>query len=113
MLLDDDIDDFMNKLRKPNHSAGFAAPARTMSRTLMLASAGVSGEAVVKPVAHGPSLTTAHVQARVSPIVQPVTATEQYWAARALTAETLLSVRSAHQEEIKAMTQYGDEKRTV
>ena len=78
----------------------------------MLASAGVSRDAVVKPAAPGPPLT-AHVQARVPPAVKPVTSTEQYWAARALTAETLLSVRSAHQQELRAMTQYGDEKRTV
>lgn len=86
---------------------------------MVLASASISAsiahaqDAVVKQVTSAPSAVTAHVQTRLPPAVQPVTSTEQYWAARALTAETLLSVRSAHQEELRVISQYGDEKRTV
>ncbi|THH12570.1 hypothetical protein EW146_g7571, partial [Bondarzewia mesenterica] len=42
----------------------------------------------------------------------PKSATEQYWAARALTAETLLSARMDHQREMKSIVSAEDEKKS-
>ncbi|EIN09627.1 hypothetical protein PUNSTDRAFT_120050 [Punctularia strigosozonata HHB-11173 SS5] len=47
-----------------------------------------------------------------SAAVQPRSTAEQYWAARALTAETLLTAQAAHQRDMKAMTWSEDMKRT-
>lgn len=38
---------------------------------------------------------------------------EQYWAARALTAEALLKARTEHHRELRAMSMTEDLKRTV
>ncbi|EKM57363.1 uncharacterized protein PHACADRAFT_172993 [Phanerochaete carnosa HHB-10118-sp] len=46
-------------------------------------------------------------------IVKPVTPAEQYWAARALTAEAILSVKTQHHEEIKMLAVVEETKRTV
>jgi hypothetical protein len=46
-------------------------------------------------------------------VPQPRTQTEQYWAARALTAETLLAAKSAHQLELREATHGEEEKRKV
>ncbi|OCH86744.1 hypothetical protein OBBRIDRAFT_714554, partial [Obba rivulosa] len=43
---------------------------------------------------------------------KPVTATEQYWAARALTAEALLAARITHTNELQALTEAEQEKRS-
>lgn len=45
--------------------------------------------------------------------MKPVSATEQYWAARALTAETLLAAREAHQREVRSLAYSEDIKRSV
>lgn len=84
-----------------------------MSRTLMLASTNIVSGKAPEPAAS--ASLNAHVQTRtqVPSGAQPVTQTEQYWAARALTAETLLSVRATHQEELRAIAQHGEEKRAV
>ena len=87
-----------------------------MSRTMMLASAHLVKGTRADEVAVAPATSTsisACVQATLHPTVQPVTSTEQYWAARALTAETLLSARSAHEEELRTMAKYVDGKRAV
>ena len=62
-----------------------------------------------------PAQATAAVKAKLSlpPSVKPTTTAEQYWAARALTAETLLSARLAHQGELVALSAAEEEKRTV
>ena len=62
-----------------------------------------------------PSLATSAVQATMSfpASVKPTTPAEQYWAARALTAETLLSARLAHQGELLALSAAEEEKRGV
>lgn len=44
---------------------------------------------------------------------KPSTAAEHYWAARALTAEAILEARMDHQQELKSLKVYEDEKRTV
>ncbi|KAF9267379.1 hypothetical protein L218DRAFT_1060923 [Marasmius fiardii PR-910] len=45
--------------------------------------------------------------------VFPRSQNEQYWAARALSAETLLIARTEHHLEIRDLTRYQDEKRTA
>ena len=49
----------------------------------------------------------------VPPIVKPKTVAEQYWAARALTAEAVLSVKAQHHEELRQLTVIEHEKRSV
>ena len=43
----------------------------------------------------------------------PMSPAEQYWAARALTAETLLSAAEAHQREVRSAVDAEEEKRLV
>ena len=83
----------MNKLRKlpprtPQTPPGDAVVLRE-SRTTALARA-----------------AAATVSATISPggakAVKPLTPAEQYWAARALTAEALLSAQTRHREEVQA-----------
>lgn len=45
--------------------------------------------------------------------VHPQSSAEQYWAARALRAETLLSSRMAHQRELKTLSFSEETKRSV
>lgn len=45
--------------------------------------------------------------------LQPIGRGEQYWAARALTAETLLSANTMYQEKMRVMTQVGESKHSV
>ncbi len=44
---------------------------------------------------------------------KPMTASEQYWAARALTAEALLSMKSIHYEQIQMLSATEETKRAV
>ncbi|EIM87453.1 uncharacterized protein STEHIDRAFT_139125 [Stereum hirsutum FP-91666 SS1] len=43
---------------------------------------------------------------------KPSTSAEHYWAARALTAESILEAKMDHQQELKSIKLYEDEKRT-
>ena len=76
----------MNRLRKD--------PPPAMSRTLAIATGG-------------------HNSLRTQRDVQPRTSVEQYWAARALKAETSLSVRDTHQLEVQHIRDSEETKRTV
>ncbi|TFK53000.1 hypothetical protein OE88DRAFT_1330090 [Heliocybe sulcata] len=102
----------MNKLRKPRPQG--IAPASTpskwdqrtdwavtssTSRTLQYASAAESNN----PKSFTPNSVS---------FVQPQTEREQYWAARALVAETLLSQESHHHEEIRRVISLEELKRS-
>ncbi|KAI0725946.1 hypothetical protein C8Q72DRAFT_888088 [Fomitopsis betulina] len=58
-----------------------------------------------------PASATVKATGGLPPHVKPTTAAEQYWAARALTAETLLSARLAHHGELLALSAEEEEKR--
>ncbi|EPT03221.1 hypothetical protein FOMPIDRAFT_1035569 [Fomitopsis schrenkii] len=58
-----------------------------------------------------PASAATKATASLPPHVKPTTAAEQYWAARALTAETLLSARLAHHGELLALSAEEEEKR--
>ncbi|KAK7056858.1 hypothetical protein VNI00_002575 [Paramarasmius palmivorus] len=45
--------------------------------------------------------------------VLPKSRNEQYWASRALTAETLLTARTEHQWEMRDLTRYQEERRAI
>ena len=82
----------MNRLRKD--------PAPAMSRTLAIAT--------------GAGRDGSHCnQERSQRDVQPRTSVEQYWAARALKAETSLSARDTHQLEIQHLRDSEETKRSV
>ena len=52
----------------------------------------------------------------VSPIAaqaRPLTATEQYWAARALTAEALLNASTAHRQDLASVANEAEAKKLV
>ena len=84
----------MNKLRKE--------PSQAISRTLAIATgAGHDGS---RP--HNNQELTQRV-------VQPKTSVEQYWAARALRAETALSVRDTHKLEVQHLRDSEETKRSV
>lgn len=87
----------MRKLRK-------SAPERP--EPLLLTQAGTTSATLRMALAttrHSSSTPALHAQGNTQSI-KAATATEQYWAARALTAETLLSARMAHQREVENVT---------
>ena len=79
----------MNRLRKD--------PPPAMSRTLAIATGAGSH----------------YDQERTQYDVQPRTGVEQYWAARALKAETSLSTRDTHQLEVQHLRDSEETKRSV
>ncbi|EMD36705.1 hypothetical protein CERSUDRAFT_123788 [Gelatoporia subvermispora B] len=110
----------MNKLRKlrqptspmpggytadnePNNSLQPVAQSRTMMYAL---SASTSTQRMVKK-----ATSNVETVSRFPPAAKPVTIKEQYWAARALTAEALLAARITHTGELRALTEAEQEKR--
>jgi hypothetical protein len=107
----------MNKLRKPPPSDYYSG---TTSRAFAYASSQAPSSAgtlthvppsIVSTTTIDSWKTSQHPGYKDAP--QPRTATEQYWAARALTAETLLAAKDTHQLELKETTSAEDAKRKV
>jgi hypothetical protein len=86
----------MSKLKKP-------APSSNYSNTLLMAMNGTSST---------PSTVTKAVQ-KLPTTIQPLTATEQYWATRALKAEALLAAQETHKQEVRNLGHENDMKREV
>ena len=84
----------MNKLRKE--------PPQAISRTLAIATG----------AGHGGSRPH-HNQELTQRDIQPKTNVEQYWAARALRAETALSVGGTHKLEVQHLRESEETKRSV
>ncbi|KAF8119312.1 hypothetical protein EV363DRAFT_1288679 [Boletus edulis] len=110
----------MNKLKKQRPSESFtmapaANPSNTgvMSRTMQLAVSGVK----VSAAQGGHSVSgSANLQGRGTWFSAPLAAAprtkiEQYWVVRALVAETLLSARDQHQDELAEMRGVEERKR--
>ena len=105
----------MHKLRKLHNSSNtrFPEPASPAPQKRNSASSEPSTAINVR------SRTMAYASSSTSdPLsiawdVRPRSSTEQYWAARALTAETLLSARMAHHQEIRTLTYSEEAKRYV
>ena len=75
-------------------------PPPAMSRTLAIAT--------------GAGRDSSHYdRERTQRNVQPRTSVEQYWAARALKAETSLSIRDTHQLEVQHLRDSEETKRSV
>lgn len=86
----------MSKLKKP-------PPSPNYSNTLLMAMNGLSS---------APSTVTNGVQ-KLPTTIQPLTATEQYWATRALKAEALLAAQETHRQEVRNLGHENDLKREV
>ncbi|KAG0703543.1 hypothetical protein DFH29DRAFT_436105 [Suillus ampliporus] len=118
----------MNKLRKPKPPATISSlPSSTktadsnpclvpvpskppMSRTMQIASGSL---AVERTSAHNSTLEYTKTAWFSAPATaKPRTFVEQYWAARALVAETVLTTRVQHQREIAEVRLGEEEKRT-
>ncbi|KAF8557501.1 hypothetical protein OG21DRAFT_272621 [Imleria badia] len=114
----------MNRFRKPRPTepttmAPLAAnksnsTATSMSRTMHLAVSGVKVSASRGD--DSSSVSTANLQKKgtwfSAPLaVAPRTKVEQYWATRALVAETLLSTRDRHQGELEEVRRMEERKR--
>lgn len=107
----------MNKLRKPGQGASWDGPRgatspQVQSRTMLYAQAALVPIKVTATQSN-PASATVKATGGLPPHVKPTTAAEQYWAARALTAETLLSARLAHHGELLALSAEEEEKRAV
>ncbi|KAJ7701922.1 hypothetical protein B0H17DRAFT_1004815 [Mycena rosella] len=89
----------MNRLKKSNNS-----PQKPISNTLSHALAVRPPLQVNPPQATPPQTLSALYQTAL----QPRTNAEQYWAARALSAETLLAARLEHQRELRSFS-YDEE----
>ncbi|KAJ6481810.1 hypothetical protein C8R45DRAFT_1100222 [Mycena sanguinolenta] len=88
----------MNRLRKTSES-----PQKSTSTV----SSNASAVAVRPPLqANPPALSQTYKAA-----LQPRTSSEQYWAARALTAETLLTARLEHHRELRSLSYVEETKR--
>ena len=57
--------------------------------------------------------STAKAVHKLPTTIQPLTATEQYWATRALKAEALLVVQETHKQEVRNLGHENDMKREV
>lgn len=79
-----------------------------MSRTMQIASASLSVETMTHNFNTSEYPKTIWSSALAA--VRPRTSVEQYWAARALVAETVLSTRVQHQKEV-AEVRLGEEER--
>jgi len=73
-------------------SGGSAQPP-AQSRTMMFARTTIASD-------FSPRVTSVDTALRVPREVQPVSASEHYWAARAVNAEALLTASTAHRREI-------------
>ncbi|KAG1737546.1 uncharacterized protein EDB91DRAFT_482713 [Suillus paluster] len=119
----------MNKLRKPKPPATISSQSTKtagsngsnpcfvsvpsnppVSRTMQIASASL---AVERTSAHNGTLEYAKTTWLSAPAAaKPRTHVEQYWAARALVAETVLTTRVQHQKEMAEVRLGEEEKRT-
>ncbi|KAG9313771.1 hypothetical protein JVU11DRAFT_6130 [Chiua virens] len=104
----------MNKLRKlrPDEKA---TNTTVMSRTMQLAVSGMKASMATQRDEMSLKVS-ADLQRRGTWFSAPLTAAprtgvEQYWAARALVAETLLSVRDQHQNELAEIRREEGRKR--
>ncbi|KAF8178110.1 hypothetical protein K438DRAFT_1978075 [Mycena galopus ATCC 62051] len=99
----------MNRLRKTSESPQkWTSTARPPSTNAV---------AVRPPLqVNSPALSQTY-KAALQPLqplpLQPRTSAEQYWAARALTAETLLSARLEHHRELRSLSYVEETKRAV
>ncbi|KAJ7905123.1 hypothetical protein B0H13DRAFT_2508843 [Mycena leptocephala] len=89
----------MNRLRKTSESPQKSAAS---SGTTLSNAVTVRPPLQVNPPALSQTYKTA---------LQPRTSAEQYWAARALTAETLLSARLEHHRELRSLSYAEETKR--
>ncbi|KAJ7768701.1 hypothetical protein DFH07DRAFT_807681 [Mycena maculata] len=90
----------MNRIRKPSQSPQKSSAPSIGTNT------GTSNAVTVRPLAlqvNPPSFSATYKAA-----LQPRTGAEQYWAARALSAETLLAARLEHQRELRSLS-YAEE----
>ncbi|OAX37137.1 hypothetical protein K503DRAFT_771802 [Rhizopogon vinicolor AM-OR11-026] len=112
----------MNKLRKPKPFATTSSPPAgsnndasvprhsLVSRTMQIASASLAVETTAHNFNTSEYLQTTWFSAPAA--AKPRTIIEQYWAARALVAETVLSTRVQHQKEVAEVRLGEEEKRT-
>lgn len=63
-------------------------------------------------ISSAPSTVTKAVH-KLPTTIQPLTATEQYWATRALKAEALLVAQETHKQEVRNLGHENDMKREV
>jgi len=99
------------KLRKPSQPSTASANAsstKVMSRTMQLA---ISGTKVSQGVDASGGLQRTGIWFSAPAAAVPHTKVEQYWATRAFVAETLLSVRDRHQDELAEIRRTEGEKR--
>lgn len=92
----------MNRLRKTSESP--QKSAASTGRALSTNAVAARPPLQVNP----PALSHTYKAA-----LQPRTSAEQYWAARALTAETLLSARVEHHRELRSLSYVEETKRAV
>ncbi|KAI0340316.1 hypothetical protein BDW22DRAFT_1360250 [Trametopsis cervina] len=110
----------MDKLRKRLPVSGSPKPSSNKSQTMMIAQAAAppGGLPVVSSGSRSTSVAridhaTTVSRHNVSSIkATAMTQSEQYWAARALTAEALLSAKVMHQQELTTLSTVADVKRT-
>ncbi|KAH0831124.1 hypothetical protein J3R83DRAFT_13690 [Lanmaoa asiatica] len=107
----------MNRFRKPrpNEPSPMTPIATTaMSRTMRLAVSGMKVSVSSRGDDSGSNSTSLQRRGTwfsAPAAAAPRTKTEQYWAARALVAETLLSARDRHQDELAEMRRMEEQKR--
>lgn len=104
----------MNKLRKPPHHApSSSSPSKHLTQHGSVIPSSAVSESRTMMYARAPIVSPPSKKAMVTTVksLTATSASEQYWAARALTAETLLSARLAHQSEMAQAIETAEEKR--
>jgi hypothetical protein len=115
---------FTNKLRKaPTSPSTPSSPRKSQSSTNTLQSSprknAVSSAVPIaslspcKPAAKTVMIAPPKPPTQVSGPLRPQNPAEQYWAVRALKAETLLSARMAHHHELRSLSFSEETKRSV
>lgn len=79
------------------------------SRTMALACANMD----VSSMSSSPSAKHSHLATTYAKSRQQMTTSEQYWAARALTAETMLTAKAQYQLELRTLSESEQVKRSV
>ncbi|KAJ7090562.1 hypothetical protein C8R43DRAFT_1142069 [Mycena crocata] len=94
----------MNRLKKPNQSPHKPITSDTLNNVMTIRPT----LSTIEASPHGQSRT---LSAAYESVLRPRTNAEQYWVARALTAETLLAARLEHHRDLRLLSYAEEHKR--
>src|SRR6202451_3075142 len=100
---------FTKKLKKAPTQQSPSSPRKNTTSSDMIPAPLSSGKSADKTIVVSPPKTPSQAPGSL----RPQSPAEQYWAARALKAETLLSARMTHHHELRSLSFTEETKRSV